>query len=99
LEYIFHINNWWNLLFSGGAASAVSMPADDVEWRASIVRRRNELAWIQQAGVSGGRCRWQALLVWPRGVERRDARRKKAAQCAAFELVGPHGLEPWTKGL
>ncbi|CAI8799243.1 hypothetical protein EMIT043CA1_250042 [Pseudomonas brassicacearum] len=23
----------------------------------------------------------------------------KAAQCAAFELVGPHGLEPWTKGL
>jgi hypothetical protein len=23
----------------------------------------------------------------------------KAARCAALELVGPHGLEPWTKGL
>jgi hypothetical protein len=28
-----------------------------------------------------------------------DIRQKKAAQCAALELVGPHGLEPWTKGL
>ena len=24
---------------------------------------------------------------------------EKAAQCAASKLVGPHGLEPWTKGL
>tara|TARA_R100000541_G_scaffold2163_6_gene7697 strand:- start:17140 stop:17274 length:135 start_codon:yes stop_codon:yes gene_type:complete len=24
---------------------------------------------------------------------------EKAAQCAALKVVGPHGLEPWTKGL
>ncbi|HGY1881504.1 TPA: tyrosine-type recombinase/integrase [Pseudomonas aeruginosa] len=29
----------------------------------------------------------------------RWARKAKAAQCAALKVVGPHGLEPWTKGL
>jgi hypothetical protein len=24
---------------------------------------------------------------------------EKAAHCAALKVVGPHGFEPWTKGL
>jgi len=27
------------------------------------------------------------------------AKTTKAAQCEAMKVVGPHGLEPWTKGL
>ena len=32
-------------------------------------------------------------------VETSNRTNKKAAQCAAFKMVGPVGLEPTTKGL
>jgi len=30
-------------------------------------------------------------------VSQGAVRNEKAAQCAALKVVGPHGLEPWTK--
>jgi len=36
--------------------------------------------------------RWKALGAG-------QTKKLEAAQCAALKVVGPHGLEPWTKGL
>jgi hypothetical protein len=41
-------------------------------------------------GSSGCRA-WAVVFV--------SAKNEKAPQCEALKLVGPHGLEPWTKGL
>ncbi|MND90731.1 hypothetical protein D3C80_828230 [compost metagenome] len=60
-------------------------------------------------GLARALARIAPLLVW-RGrfvkkaqscemPEAEGTGNAKAAQCAAFDLVGPHGLEPWTKGL
>lgn len=36
--------------------------------------------------------RWKALGAG-------QTKKLEAAQCTALKVVGPHGLEPWTKGL
>ena len=46
--------------------------------------------------VSSAWTRWEGALPEYRSTY---SRMDKAAQCAALKVVGPHGLEPWTKGL
>lgn len=44
-----------------------------------------------QNDVAGFATLWSFVTTNPK--------KPKAAQCAALSMVGPHGLEPWTKGL
>lgn len=50
-----------------------------------------ELTKLENA-VGDMASRWKALAAG-------QTKKLEAAQCAALKVVGPHGLEPWTKGL
>lgn len=58
---------------------------------ASALGKINELTTLENAVRGDG----QPLEGTRGGTDQK----LEAAQCAALKVVGPHGLEPWTKGL